>query len=126
VVAPSNAYDAKGLMTAAIRDDNPVMFMFHKGLQGLAWMASPDAAATIVPEDTYEVPFGKAKVVREGKDVTIVTLSMMVHLALEAADALAREGIEAEVLDLRTIVPLDREAILASVAKTGRLIVVDE
>ena len=126
VVAPSNAYDAKGLMTAAIRDDNPVMFMFHKGLQGLAWMASPDAAATIVPEDDYEVPFGKAKVVREGKDVTIVTLSMMVHRALEAADALAKEGIEAEVLDLRTIVPLDREAIVASVAKTGRLIVVDE
>ena len=126
VVAPSNAYDAKGLMTAAIRDDNPVMFMFHKGLQGLAWMASPDAAATVVPEEAYEIPFGKAKVVREGKDVTIVTLSMMVHRAMEAAEALARDGVEAEVIDLRTIVPLDRETILNSVAKTGRLLVVDE
>ena len=126
VVAPSNAYDAKGLMTAAIRDDSPVMFMFHKGLQGLAWMASPEAAATEVPEDAYEIPFGKAKIVREGKDATIVTLSMMVHHALAAAEALAKDGIEAEVIDLRTIVPLDRETIFASVAKTGRLIVVDE
>jgi Pyruvate/2-oxoglutarate dehydrogenase complex, dehydrogenase (E1) component, eukaryotic type, beta subunit len=126
VVAPSNAYDAKGLMTSAIRDDNPVMFMFHKGLQGLAWMASPDGAATVVPEEDYTIPFGKAKIVREGKDATIVTLSMMVHHALDAADALADDGIEAEVIDLRSIVPLDREAILASVAKTGRLIVVDE
>jgi len=126
VVAPSNAYDAKGLMTTAIRDDSPVIFMFHKGLQGLAWMASPDAAATVVPEDAYEIPFGQAKVVREGKDVTIITLSMMVHRALAAAEALAKEGIDAEVVDLRTIVPLDRETILISVAKTGRLIVVDE
>ncbi|SEP62951.1 alpha-ketoacid dehydrogenase subunit beta [Thalassovita taeanensis] len=126
VVAPSNAYDAKGLMATAIRDDSPVMFMFHKGLQGLAWMASPDGAATVVPEDTYAIPFGQAKVVREGKDATIVTLSMMVHHALDAAEALAKEGIEAEVIDLRTIVPLDRDTILKSVAKTGRLIVVDE
>lgn len=126
VVAPSNAYDAKGLMTTAIRDDNPVMFMFHKGLQGLAWMASPDAAATVVPEEAYEIPFGQAKVLREGKDVTIVTLSMMVHKAMEAAEALAKDGVEAEVIDLRTIVPLDRETILNSVAKTGRLLVVDE
>jgi acetoin:2,6-dichlorophenolindophenol oxidoreductase subunit beta len=126
VVAPSNAYDAKGLMKTAIRDDSPVMFMFHKGLQGLAWMASPDAAATVVPEEDYAIPFGQAKVVREGKDVTIVTVSMMVHKALDAADALAKDGIEAEVIDLRTVVPLDRDTILKSVAKTGRLIVVDE
>lgn len=126
VVAPSNAYDAKGLMTQAIRDDSPVMFMFHKGLQGLAWMASPEAAATVVPEEEYTIPFGQAKVVREGKDATIVTLSMMVHHALDAAEALAKDGIDAEIIDLRTIVPLDRETILKSVAKTGRLIVVDE
>lgn len=126
VVAPSNAYDAKGLMISAIRDDSPVLYMFHKGLQGLAWMASPEGAATGVPEESYTVPFGQAKIVREGKDVTIVTLSMMVHRALEAAERLAEEGIDAEVIDLRTLVPLDRQAVLQSVAKTGRLVVVDE
>jgi len=126
VVAPSNAYDAKGLMTAAIRDDSPVMFMFHKGLQGLAWMASPDGAAAEVPDEEYTIPFGEAKIVREGKDATVVTLSMMVHHALEAAEALAGDGIEVEIVDLRTVVPLDRETVLKSVAKTGRLIVVDE
>jgi pyruvate dehydrogenase E1 component beta subunit len=126
VVAPSNAYDAKGLMTTAIRDDGPVIYMFHKGLQGLVWMASPDGAATVVPEESYTIPFGQAKVVREGGDVTIVTLSMMVHRALEAAEALAQDGIEADVIDLRTLVPLDRESIFKSVEKTGRLVVVDE
>lgn len=126
VVAPSNAYDAKGLMISAIRDDSPVVFMFHKGLQGLAWMASPENAATELPEEAYTIPFGKAKVVRSGKDVTIVTLSMMVHRSLEAAVALEREGIDAEVIDLRTLVPLDRKTVIDSVAKTGRLVVVDE
>ena len=126
VVAPSNAYDAKGLMTTAIRDDSPVIFMFHKGLQGLAWMDWPETAANIVPEEAYEIPFGKANVLREGKDVTIVTLSMMVHRAMDAAETLAKDGIDAEVIDLRTLVPLDRETVIASVKKTGRLIVVDE
>jgi len=126
VVAPSNAYDAKGLMISAIREDSPVLYMFHKGLQGLAWMASPDAAATVVPEESYTLPFGKAKILRAGKDVTIVTVSMMVHRALEAAQALEKDGIDAEIIDLRTLVPLDRDAILRSVAKTGRLVVVDE
>jgi len=126
VVAPSNAYDAKGLMISAIRDDSPVVFMFHKGLQGLAWMASPEGAATELPEDAYAIPFGEAKVVRSGKDVTIVTLSMMVHHALDAARALEKEGIDAEVIDLRTLVPLDRKTVIQSVAKTGRLVVVDE
>ena len=126
VVAPSNAYDAKGLMISAIRDNSPVFFMFHKGLQGLAWMASPEGAAAEVPDDAYTVPFGKANVVRQGKDVTIVTISMMVHRAMEAAEALAKEGIEAEVIDLRTLVPLDRETVFKSVGKTGRLLVVDE
>lgn len=126
VVAPSNAYDAKGLMTAAIRDNSPVVFMFHKGLQGLAWMASPDGAATELPEESYVLPFGEAKVVRPGKDVTVVAISMMVHHAMDAARALEKEGIDAEVIDLRTLVPLDRKTVIKSVAKTGRLIVVDE
>lgn len=126
VVAPSNAYDAKGLMAAAIRDDSPVIFMFHKGLQGLAWMASPEEAATAVPEEAYTLPFGQARIVRAGKDVTVVSLSMMVHRAMEAARALEAEGIDAEVIDLRTLVPLDRATVIASVAKTGRLVVVDE
>ncbi|HCL63522.1 MAG TPA: alpha-ketoacid dehydrogenase subunit beta [Rhizobium sp.] len=126
VVAPSNAYDAKGLMISAIRDDGPVMFMFHKGLQGLAWMASPEGAASELPEEAYAIPFGEAKVVRPGKDVTIVSLSMMVHRSLDAAGELATQGIEAEVIDLRTIVPLDRRKVIESVRKTGRLVVVDE
>lgn len=126
VVAPSNAYDAKGLMTAAIRDDSPVMFMFHKGLQGLAWMASPEGAATELPEASYTLPFGQANIVRPGKDVTIVAISMMVHHALDAARALEKEGVDAEVIDLRTLVPLDRKTVIQSVKKTGRLIVVDE
>lgn len=126
VVVPSNAYDAKGLMISAIRDDGPVLYMFHKGLQGLAWMASPEGAATEVPDEPYAIPFGEAKVIRKGKDLTIVTLSMMVHHALAAAEQLAKDGVDAEVIDLRTLVPLDRKAVFDSVAKTGRLMVVDE
>ena len=126
IVIPSTPYDAKGLMTAAIRDDNPVLYFFHKGVMGLGWM-TPNARATgPVPEEPYVVPIGKADVKRAGTDVTIVTVSLMVHRALDAADALAAEGIEAEVLDLRSLVPLDREAIAESVRKTRRLLVVDE
>lgn len=126
VVAPSNAYDAKGLMTTAIRDDNPVIYMYHKGLQGMGWLGTEPAATVHVPEDSYTIPFGKAAIVREGKDVTIVGLAMGVHNALKAADKLAEQGVSAEVVDLRTLVPLDRETVFASVAKTGKLIVVDE
>jgi len=126
VVVPSNAYDAKGLMTQSIRDDNPVLFMYHKGIMGLPWMAYFEGSSNEVPEDPYTLPFGQAKVVREGKDLTIVTLSQMVHKALLAADQLAQQGVNAEVIDLRTLVPLDREAVVASVAKTGRLLVADE
>lgn len=126
VVVPSTAYDAKGLMTSAIRDDNPVMYFFHKGLMGLGWMKYPDTTVTEVPEETYEIPFGVADVKREGSDVTIVTLSLMVHRAMEAADKLAEQGVSAEIIDLRTLVPLDKEAVLNSVKKTGRLLVVDE
>jgi len=126
VVVPSNAYDAKGLMIQAIRDDNPVMFMYHKGIMGLPWMAFYEGSSNEVPEEAYTVPFGQAKVVREGKDLTIVTLSQMVQKALLAADELARQGVRAEIIDLRTLVPLDRDAVLKSVAKTGRLLVADE
>ena len=126
IVIPSTPYDAKGLMTAAIRDDNPVLYFFHKGVMGLGWMTPNPRATGPVPEEQYTVPIGKADVKREGTDVTIVTVSLMVHRALDAAEALAAEGIEAEVLDLRSLVPLDREAIAESVRKTRRLLVVDE
>lgn len=126
VVVPSNAYDAKGLMIQAIRDDNPVMYFFHKGLMGLPWMQYHEGATRAVPEEGYTVPFGQAAVVREGRDVTIVAVSQMVHKALLAARALQAQGIEAEVVDLRTLVPLDVATVLASVAKTGRLLVADE
>ncbi len=126
VVVPSNPYDAKGLMTAAIRSDDPVIYLFHKGIMGLGWMKKNPRSIGAVPTDAYEVPIGKARVAREGSDVSIVTLSLSVHHSLDVAEKLAAEGIDVEVIDLRTVVPLDREAIVASVGKTGRLIVVDE
>ena len=126
VVTPSNAYDAKGLMTAAIRDDNPVVFMYHKSLQGMGWLGTEKGATVSVPEESYTVEIGKAAVVREGQDLTLVSLGAGVHHCLRAAKVLSEQGVEAEVVDLRSLVPLDRETIRASVAKTGRLIVVDE
>jgi pyruvate dehydrogenase E1 component beta subunit len=126
VVVPSNPYDAKGLMTAAIDSDDPVVFMFHKGVMGLGWMAKNRRSIGAVPEEEYIVPIGKARVAREGTDVTIVTVSLSVHHSLDVAEKLEAEGISVEVIDLRSLVPLDREAILRSVSKTGRLIVVDE
>ena len=126
VVVPSTAHDAKGLMHSAIRDDDPVVYLFHKRLMGLGWMPAPDGPKTDVPEEPYEVAFGDADVKREGADATVVTLGLHVHRALEAADALAEDGVDAEVIDLRTLVPLDTDAVLESVAKTGRLVVVDE
>ncbi|MHB1172398.1 MAG: alpha-ketoacid dehydrogenase subunit beta [Lacisediminihabitans sp.] len=126
VVVPSNPYDAKGLMTAAIRSNDPVVFMFHKGIMGLGWMAKNKRSVGAVPEEPYEVPIGKARVAREGTDVTIVTLSLSVDHSLDVAEKLEKEGISVEVIDLRSLVPLDRDAIVASVSKTGRLIVVDE
>ncbi|NLI55453.1 alpha-ketoacid dehydrogenase subunit beta [bacterium] len=126
IVIPSNSYDAKGLMISAIRDENPVMYFFHKSLMGLGWMTPFDEAIYDVPEESYIVPIGKAKVVKEGSDVTITTLSKMVYEALHAANELEKEGISVEVVDLRTLVPLDKGTILDSVKKTGRLLVVDE
>ena len=126
VVVPSNPYDAKGLMISAIRDDNPVLYLFHKGVMGLVWMKKNPRSIGPVPEEAYEVPIGRAAVAREGLDVSIVTISLSVQHALEAAEQLAGEGIEAEVIDLRSLKPLDRETVLDSVGRTGRLLVVDE
>jgi pyruvate dehydrogenase E1 component beta subunit len=126
VVVPSNPYDAKGLMISAIRDDNPVLYLFHKGIMGLVWMAKNPRSVDVVPEQAYTVPIGEAAVARGGSDVSIVTLSLSVHHALDAAEQLAADGVDAEVIDLRSLVPLDRAAVLESVAKTGRLLVVDE
>jgi pyruvate dehydrogenase E1 component beta subunit len=117
VVAPSTPADAKGLMKTAIRLDDPVFFVEHKGL----YMAKGE-----VPDGEHLVPLGKADIKREGSDCTIVAWSLMVPRSLEAAEKLAAEGISAEVLDLRSLVPLDEEALLASVAKTGRLVIVHE
>ena len=113
VVMPSTSYDAKGLLKASIRDDNPVMFIEHKMLY---------KEKGPVPEEEYLIPLGVADVKRTGKDVTLVTYSRMVWRALEAAESLAQEGIEVEVVDLRTLKPLDIETIVASVKKTGRLV----
>ncbi|MBY8976949.1 alpha-ketoacid dehydrogenase subunit beta [Rhodobacteraceae bacterium NNCM2] len=126
VVSPSNSSDAKGLLAASIRDDSPVVYLFDKRLHGLAWLSSEESAAVHVAEDSYTVEIGKAKIAREGSDVTIVGFGMGVHNALKAADQLAQQGVSAEVVDLMSLVPLDRETIRASVAKTGRLIVVDD
>ncbi len=113
VVMPSTPYDAKGLLKAAIRDDNPVMFIEHKMLYGLEGL---------VPDEDYIIPYGVADVKRPGTDVTVVTYSRMVFRALEAAEKLAAEGISVEVIDLRTLKPLDMETVAASVRKTGRVV----
>jgi acetoin:2,6-dichlorophenolindophenol oxidoreductase subunit beta len=117
-VIPSTAYDAKGLMIAAVRDDDPVIFFEHKVMY--------DEVSDEVPERAYTVPLGEASVVMEGVDITIVALGRMVHFAVAAAKQLARDGISCEVIDPRTISPLDEDTILESVERTGRLIVVDE
>lgn len=126
VVVPSTAYEAKGLMHNAIRDDDPVVYMFHKRLMGIGWMPAPDGPKTPVPETDYTIPFGSADVKREGEDVTVVTLGLHVHRALEAAESLAADGVSTEVVDLRSLVPLDTETVVESVRKTGHLVVVDE
>jgi pyruvate/2-oxoglutarate/acetoin dehydrogenase E1 component len=117
VVCPSSPYDAKGLLIQAIRDDDPVIFMEHKALL---------ATKGDVPEESYAIPFGEANVLREGKDVTIVTYGLMVLMAMGVAQELAKNGVQCEVIDLRTLSPLDEDTILESVETTGRLVVVDE
>jgi pyruvate/2-oxoglutarate/acetoin dehydrogenase E1 component len=118
VVYPSTAYDAKGLLKSAIRDNNPVLFFEHKFLYR--------RIKEEVPASDYTVPLGKAIVRRQGRHITIVSYAAMAHVAMEAARVLAKEAIEAEVIDLRTLLPLDRETILESVKKTNRLLVVHE
>jgi 2-oxoisovalerate dehydrogenase E1 component beta subunit len=118
VVAPSTPSDAKGLIKAAVRDNNPVLFLEHKFLYR--------RIKGEVPEDNSVVPIGKARVHREGRDVSIMTYAAMVHTAQEAADILAKEGIEVEIIDLRTLSPLDREAITQTVKKTNKVILLHE
>ena len=117
VVVPSTPYDAKGLLIQSIRDNDPVIFCEHKVLYDMEGE---------LPEESYAIPFGEANFVREGDDVTIVAIGRMVHMATEAADNLAKEGVQCEIVDPRTTSPLDEDSILESVEKTGRLVVVDE
>jgi len=117
VVAPYTPYDVKGLLKSCLRDNSPVIFLEHKGLYNLKGM---------IPEGEYLVPLGEARIHREGKDITVVAISKMVGVVLQAAEVLAKEGISAEVIDPRSIVPLDRKTIADSIRKTGRLAVVDE
>jgi 2-oxoisovalerate dehydrogenase E1 component len=117
VVVPSTPLDAKGLLKRALRCDDPVLFFEHRELLGVKGR---------VPAEEYEVDFGKAAVVREGRDLTVVALALMVRKTLEACDRLATRGVSVEVIDPRTVSPLDGETILQSVHKTGRLLIVDE
>lgn len=117
VVIPSTPYDAKGLLKTAIRDDNPVLFFEHKAMYSMRGY---------VPAEEYTIPFGVADIKREGRDLTIVAIGRMVHVAIEAAQRLAELGIEAEVVDPRTLVPLDRKTLIESARKTGRVIILDE
>jgi pyruvate/2-oxoglutarate/acetoin dehydrogenase E1 component len=119
LVMPATPYDAKGLMKSAIRDNNPVVF-FEDQMLGLRGVQGP------VPEEDYTIPLGVAEVKRQGSDVTVVAIAKMVHEALAAADELAGEGISVEVVDPRTLVPMDKDALRASVQKTGRVVIVDE
>jgi pyruvate/2-oxoglutarate/acetoin dehydrogenase E1 component len=117
VVVPSSPYDAKGLLKTAIRDENPVIFLHHQQLM-------PTKGP--VPEEDYLTPFGKADIKREGKDITAVTYSLMTRRVLKAAEELERQGVQMEVIDIRTLNPLDKETILQSVEKTGRLLIVHQ
>jgi pyruvate/2-oxoglutarate/acetoin dehydrogenase E1 component len=117
VVLPATPYDLKGLFKSSLREPGPVVFIEHKSLYNLKG---------VVPEKEYTIPLGEARIIREGKDLTIVAMSRMVDLAIKAAVALEQEGISAEVIDPRTIVPLDRERITDSIKKTGKLVVIDE
>ena len=117
VIAPSDPYTAKGLLTAAIRDDDPVVVCDHKKLMNNTGH---------VPEESYTLPLGKARILRQGRDVTLIGISLMTLVCMEAAEKLAAEGIDAEVIDLLSLSPLDDETILESVAKTNRIVIVDE
>jgi len=124
VVTPSNPYDAKGLMASAVESDDPVVYIEHKKL--LLTRAEDFPFGTDVPQERFTIPIGQASIVREGSDVTIVTLSGSVLDAYAAADRMAEEDLSVEVVDLRSVVPLDMQTIIDSVRKTGKLVIVDE
>ncbi len=134
VVAPSTAYDAKGLLKTAIRDDNPVLFFEHTRLYGSKSIGSSAeekpkealALGSYVPEEEYTIPFGVADTKKEGKDVTVVATMFMVHIVFSLLEELEKEGISVELIDPRTLVPLDKATILNSVKKTNRLVIVSE
>ncbi len=129
VACPSNPYDGKGLLKTAIRDDNPVMFFEHKllyGSKGARKEKSGLQVTAMVPEEEYLIPFGRAKVLRSGRDVSVVANLLMVHKSMEAAKILESQDINAEVIDVRTLVPFDWETVFHSVRKTGRLMIVEE
>ncbi len=117
IVVPSTPYDAKGLLKTSIRDDNPVLFLSHKKLT---------VTSQAIPAEEYLIPLGKADVKRQGKDVTVVATAYMVHVALAAAETLQKEGVSVEVVDPRTLIPLDKETIISSVKKTGRFVSISE
>jgi len=119
VVTPSTAYDCKGLLKTSIRDDNPVAFLYHKVL-------ITTGPTSQIPDEEYTIPLGKADIKREGSDVTVVAIALMVQRALAAADKLQKRGISLEVIDPRSLVPLDKQAIINSVKKTGKLVIMDE
>ncbi|MBA7501215.1 Pyruvate dehydrogenase E1 component subunit beta [subsurface metagenome] len=119
IAVPATPYDAKGLLKSAIREDNPVIFLYHLKLI----FGGPKGE---IPEDEYTIPLGKADIKREGSDVTVVATALMVHRALAAAAKLQEKGVSVEVIDPRTLVPLDKQAIIDSVRKTGRLVIMDE
>lgn len=118
IVAPSTPFDVKGLLKSAIRDDDPVLFLEHK--RCYRWIKGE------VPDEEYTIPLGKAEVKLEGTDVTVITYGLMVHYTLEVAEKLKQEGIHVHLLDLRTLIPLDKEAILEAVAKTGKVLIIHE
>lgn len=129
VACPSNPYDAKGLLKTAIRSDDPVIFFEHKLLYGSKGSRKESGGMDVlglVPEEEYLIPFGEAKVVRSGTDVTIVANLLMVHTSMLAAKSLANIGIEAEVIDIRTLVPLDSKTIFDSIKRTGKVVIVEE
>lgn len=129
IVTVATAYDAKGLLKSAVRDNNPVLFFEHKLLYGSKGARAESGAvdgSSDIPDDEYTIPIGEAAVRREGGDVTILGWLLMAHFAAQAGDLLAADGIEAEVIDLRSLVPMDFDAIAASVKKTGRLVIAEE
>lgn len=126
IIAPTTAYDAKGMLKAAIRDDNPVLYLEYKKLYNYPLSELPDVLRPNIPDEDYIVPIGEAKILREGEDVSLVTFGTTVIQALEAAAVLEEDGVSTEVIDMRSLLPYDKEAILRTVEKTGKLLILHE